>query len=61
MGRMDVLVVGAGPAGMALAAQCARRGLRTGLVDPAPQRPWTATYGMWADELPAGLPASVAP
>ncbi|MBX7454904.1 lycopene cyclase family protein [Mycolicibacterium sp. 3033] len=59
MGRMDVLVVGAGPAGMALAAQCARRGLRTGLVDPAPQRPWTATYGMWADELPAGLPASV--
>lgn len=59
MGRMDVLVVGAGPAGMALAAQCNRRGLCTGLVDPAPHRPWTATYGMWAGELPADLPDAV--
>lgn len=59
MGRMDVLVVGGGPAGSALAGACARRGLVTGLLDPAPGRPWTATYGMWASELPPDMPASV--
>ncbi|BBX19574.1 lycopene cyclase [Mycolicibacterium duvalii] len=56
---MDVVVVGAGPAGLALAGACARRGLVTGLLDPAPERPWTATYGTWSRELPADLPASV--
>ncbi|MFI5506252.1 lycopene cyclase family protein [Mycobacterium sp. NPDC051804] len=59
MERMDVLVVGAGPAGMALAGACRSAGLATGLLDPAPQRPWMATYGMWSRELPAALPASV--
>ncbi|GAY19257.1 lycopene cyclase family protein [Mycobacterium sp. shizuoka-1] len=56
---MDVVVVGAGPAGMALAAACGQRGLTVGLVDPNPDRPWVATYGMWAPELPADLPDSV--
>ncbi|MGL5865775.1 MAG: lycopene cyclase family protein [Dermatophilaceae bacterium] len=57
--RHDVLVAGGGPAGRALAGACARAGLVTALVDPNPDRPFTATYGCWADELPAGLPASV--
>ncbi|MGE4364289.1 MAG: lycopene cyclase family protein [Mycolicibacterium sp.] len=56
---MDVLVVGGGPAGLALAGACGRLGLVTGLLDPAPERPWLATYGMWSRELPADLPASV--
>ncbi|MGE2836127.1 lycopene cyclase family protein [Mycobacterium sp. SMC-4] len=56
---MDVLVVGGGPAGMALAGACARRGLDTGLIDPAPERPWPSTYGMWSAELPDDLPESV--
>ncbi|HEY1966416.1 MAG TPA: lycopene cyclase family protein [Pseudonocardia sp.] len=55
----DVLVVGAGPAGRVIAASCAERGLRTELIDPAPNRPWRATYGGWLDELPAGLPAQL--
>jgi lycopene beta-cyclase len=55
----DVLVVGGGPAGRALAAAVAERGLRTVLLDAAPEAPWRATYGCWADELPAGLPGSV--
>lgn len=55
----DVLVVGGGPAGRALAAATAGRGLRTVLVDPAPEAPWRATYGCWAGELPADLPPSV--
>jgi lycopene beta-cyclase len=57
--RLDVLVIGGGPAGRAVAGACAGRGLRTGLVDPQPDRPFTATYGCWADELPPGLPGSV--
>lgn len=57
--RLDVLVIGGGPAGRAVAGECAGRGLRTALVDPQPDRPFTATYGCWAAELPVDLPASV--
>ncbi|MGY4711603.1 lycopene cyclase family protein [Mycolicibacterium sp. CBM1] len=56
---MDVLVVGAGPAGMALAAACGQLGLKVGLLDPNPDRPWVATYGMWSAELPVDTPPSV--
>ncbi|MEV0679430.1 lycopene cyclase family protein [Actinosynnema sp. NPDC050436] len=56
---MDVLVVGGGPAGRALASACSARGLVTSLVDPNPERPWRATYAAWADELPAGAPVAV--
>ncbi len=63
-GRMqrviDVLVAGGGPAGRALAAACARAGLDTELVDPAPDRPWRSTYGAWARELPTEFADAVA-
>ncbi|MGD9985314.1 lycopene cyclase family protein [Pseudonocardia sp.] len=55
----DVLVVGGGPAGRALAAACADRGLATTLLDPAPRRPWRSTFAAWAGELPPDLPADV--
>jgi lycopene beta-cyclase len=55
----DVVVAGGGPAGWAVAARAVAHGLDVALVDPAPAPPWTATYGMWADELPAWLPADV--
>ncbi|MCV7348083.1 lycopene cyclase family protein [Mycolicibacterium rhodesiae] len=58
MERVDVLVIGAGPAGMALAAACGQRGMSVGLLDPNPERRWVATYGMWSPELPADLPAA---
>ena len=54
-----MLVVGGGPAGRALAAETGRLGLRTVLLDPAPDAPWRHTYGSWVDELPPGLPPSV--
>lgn len=57
---IDVLVAGGGPAGWAVAAACARLGLDTELVDPAPNRPWRATYGSWRKELPAAAHAAVA-
>lgn len=52
-----MVIAGGGPAGRALARACARRGLATVLIDPAPGRRWRATYGLWADELPS-LPGS---
>jgi lycopene beta-cyclase len=57
---IDVLVAGGGPAGWAVAAACARLGLDTQLVDPAPDRPWRATYGSWRGELPPDAAAAVA-
>ncbi|HHY53951.1 MAG TPA: lycopene cyclase family protein [Chloroflexi bacterium] len=49
----DVLIVGAGPAGLALAAALDARGVRVEGVAPAgPDAPWTNTYGVWEDELP---------
>lgn len=55
----DLLVVGGGPAGRALAAAAARHGLRTTLLDRAPDAPWRATYASWSAELPEDLPPSV--
>ncbi len=55
----DVLVIGGGPAGRALARACAQEGLHTAIVDRRPDRVWTATYGAWADELPDGTPTKV--
>ncbi len=55
----DVLVVGGGPAGRALAVACARQGLRTRLLDRNPDAAWRATYGAWSAELPADLPEHV--
>ncbi|GLZ36999.1 lycopene cyclase family protein [Actinokineospora sp. NBRC 105648] len=57
---MDVVVIGAGPAGWAVADACARAGLATTVVAPDPYAPWPATYGLWADQcaaLPAGASA----
>ncbi|MEV8444015.1 lycopene cyclase family protein [Actinosynnema sp. NPDC051121] len=56
---MDVIVVGGGPAGRALARACAARGLRTTVVDPNPQRLWRETYAAWVDELPVDAPVAV--
>lgn len=46
-----VVVAGAGPAGLAVAAELAVRGLSVLLVDPHPDRPWRATHCGWLDEL----------
>lgn len=50
----DVLIVGAGPAGLALAAALCDAGLSVEGVTPAdPSAPWPNTYGIWEDELPS--------
>lgn len=52
----DVVIVGGGPAGRALATRCIAHGLSVILADPHPERAWSATYAAWADELPVWLP-----
>lgn len=48
----DVLVIGGGPAGLALLAGLAQHPLRiTALTAAPPATPWTNTYGIWEDEL----------
>ncbi|WP_309501049.1 lycopene cyclase family protein [Saccharopolyspora gloriosae] len=55
---VDVLIVGAGPAGRAVAAACADTGLAVTVIDPAPRRGWPHTYSSWLDELDAAVPRS---
>lgn len=45
----DVVIVGAGPAGAALAHSLVRRNLDVVVVSPA--SPWHATYGSWRDDV----------
>lgn len=52
--RLDVIVLGAGPSGLSIAADCAERGLRTLCVAPKPDARWEAVYGVWPASL-AGL------
>jgi lycopene beta-cyclase/lycopene epsilon-cyclase len=49
---IDVLVIGAGPAALAIAADLAERGLAiTALAAGDPQAPWVNTYGIWCEEV----------
>ncbi len=47
----DVAVVGAGPAGLALTAALATRGVDAVVVSPQWPPPWPNGYGLWEDEL----------
>lgn len=58
-GRVDVAVVGLGPAGRTFASRCAALGLEVLAVDPRPDAVWSPTYGVWEDEL-VGLTTDVA-
>jgi len=55
---VDVVVVGAGPAGWAAAAAIAMAGLEVTLVAPLTEAPWPGVYGAWVDEV-AGLGAGL--
>ncbi|WP_230467539.1 lycopene cyclase family protein [Lujinxingia vulgaris] len=46
-----IVIVGAGPAGLWLAAHLARRGVELAIVDAQLDMPWPNTYGVWRDEL----------
>lgn len=46
---LDLVVIGCGPAGLALAAESAKLGLTVGLIGP--DLPFTNNYGVWEDEF----------
>lgn len=46
----DVVVCGAGPAGLLLAKELSQRNLKVAVVDPALDKPWPNNYGVWMDE-----------
>ncbi|KAK3288595.1 hypothetical protein CYMTET_3931 [Cymbomonas tetramitiformis] len=48
---LDLLVVGCGPAGLGAASKASAKGLKVGLVDPAPYSLWPNNYGVWVDEF----------
>lgn len=52
----DLIVLGAGPAGLALAASSAERGLSVVVIDPEPGGDWPASYGAWQVDLPSWVP-----
>ncbi len=49
--RWNVLVIGSGPAGLALAAACAETGLSVLVVDPGLGDPLPNLYGLWVDQV----------
>ncbi len=50
----DVVVVGGGPAALAIAAELAEQTLQVALLAPSdPRDPWPNTYGIWGDEVDA--------
>jgi lycopene beta-cyclase len=51
----DIIVVGAGPAGLCIAADLAKRGCSVGIVTRDDQLSWPNTYGTWADEIAGTL------
>ena len=49
--RDGVLVLGAGPAGLAITASLAERGTPVACRNPTLPPPWPNQYGLWRDEL----------
>ncbi|KAL8057850.1 hypothetical protein ABFX02_04G210300 [Erythranthe guttata] len=49
--RFDVIVIGAGPAGLRLAEQVAGHGIKVCCLDPSPLSMWPNNYGVWVDEF----------
>jgi len=49
---MDVLVIGAGPAALAIATALLERGVTVAALSAAdPSEPWANTYGIWGEEV----------
>lgn len=51
--QVDLVVVGSGPAGLAVAKQVSEAGVSVCCIDPAPQSIWPNNYGVWVDEFEA--------
>ncbi|KAK1428887.1 hypothetical protein QVD17_17727 [Tagetes erecta] len=50
---VDLVVVGGGPSGLAVAQQVSEAGLTVCSIDPSPKLIWPNNYGVWVDEFEA--------
>ena len=50
---VDLVVAGAGPSGLAVAARVAAAGYSVCVIDPKPLGIWPNNYGVWVDEFEA--------
>jgi lycopene beta-cyclase len=50
---VDLVVAGAGPSGLAVAARVAAAGYSVCVIDPNPLGIWPNNYGVWVDEFEA--------
>ncbi|CAM6129279.1 unnamed protein product [Calypogeia fissa] len=50
---VDLVVVGGGPAGLAVAQRVSAEGLKVLCIDPEPRSVWPNNYGVWVDEFEA--------
>ena len=46
-----MIIIGTGPAGLRLAEQVSRYGIKVCCVDPSPLSMWPNNYGVWVDEF----------
>ena len=51
--RVDLIVAGAGPSGLAVASRVAEAGFKVAVIDPEPLGVWPNNYGAWVDEFEA--------
>jgi lycopene beta-cyclase len=57
----DVVVVGGGPGAWSVACALTQRGVAALVVAPEVNGPWSATYGVWVDEVPAWVSTRASP
>lgn len=50
---VDLIVAGAGPAGVAVAGRVAQAGFSVVVLDATPLAKWPNNYGVWVDEFQA--------
>ena len=51
MQEYDLVIAGAGPAGLAVAQRVSAAGYRVCIIDPDPLAAWPNNYGVWVDEF----------